>query len=347
MSEVRVRFAPSPTGYLHIGGARTALFNWLFARHHVGKFVLRIEDTDMKRNTEEAMAAIYEGLEWLGLTWDEGPHVGGEFGPYLQSERTELYERYLKKLQEAGHIFEDQGALRFRSPREHVIVDDLVCGKIDFDLSNEEIHPDMTIRRPDGSWIFHFVNVIDDMEMKISHVIRGEDHLSNTAKHIELFRALGVAPPRYAHIPLILNRDGSKMSKRDQGASLDYYIKTGFLPEAVRNYLCLLGWSPKDNREKIPIDEIIRLFDFNHVVRSNATFDPDKLRWLNGEYCRELPAEEFIRRGIEALKQSGVAVDKFPGDYLQAALATCLGKINTFDELAGYAGFYFLDDIEW
>ena len=137
-SEVRVRFAPSPTGYLHIGGARTALFNWLFARHHGGKFVLRIEDTDMKRNTEEAMAAIYEGLEWLGLNWDEGPHVGGEFGPYLQSERTELYERYLKKLQDAGHIYEDQGALRFRSPREHVIVDDIVCGKIDFDLSQSQ-----------------------------------------------------------------------------------------------------------------------------------------------------------------------------------------------------------------
>ena len=188
-SDIRVRFAPSPTGYLHIGGARTALFNWLFARHHGGKFVLRIEDTDLKRNTEEAMAAIYEGLQWLGLNWDEGPHVGGEFGPYLQSERTELYERYLKKLQDAGHIFEDQGAMRFRSPREHVMVDDIVCGKIDFDLSNPATHPDMTIRRPDGSWIFHFVNVIDDLEMKISHVIRGEDHLSNTAKHIEIIRA--------------------------------------------------------------------------------------------------------------------------------------------------------------
>ncbi len=167
--EIRVRFAPSPTGYLHIGGARTALFNWLFARHHGGKFILRIEDTDRTRNTEEAMAAIYEGLQWLGLNWDEGPHVGGNFGPYLQSERTELYERHLKTLQDAGHIFEDQGALRFRSPREHVILDDLVCGKIDFDLTDPGTHPDMTIRRPDGSWIFHFVNVIDDLEMKISH----------------------------------------------------------------------------------------------------------------------------------------------------------------------------------
>src|SRR5207247_12256 len=183
---VRVRFAPSPTGYLHIGGARTALFNWLFARHHDGKFVLRIEDTDRTRNTEEAAAAIYEGLRWLGLDWDEGPHAGGDFGTYLRSERTDMYERYLKKLQNAGNIFEDAGALRFRSPREHVMVDDVVCGKIDFDLTNPGTHPDMTIRRPDGSWIFHFVNVIDDIEMKISHLIRGEDHLSNTPKHIDL-----------------------------------------------------------------------------------------------------------------------------------------------------------------
>src|SRR5947207_11512981 len=211
--QVRVRFAPSPTGYLHIGGARTALFNWLFARHHGGKFVLRVEDTDRARNTEEAAAAIYVGLQWLGLNWDEGPHVGGDFGPYFQSQRNEIYERYLQQLQDAGHIFEDQGALRFRSPREHVIVDDLVAGKIDFDLSNEQTHPDMTIRRPDGSWIFHFVYVIDVLEMIILHVIRGEDHLSNTPKHIEILRSLSVTPPRYAHILLILNRDGSNLSK--------------------------------------------------------------------------------------------------------------------------------------
>jgi glutamyl-tRNA synthetase len=347
MSEVRVRFAPSPTGYLHIGGARTALFNWLFARHHDGKFVLRIEDTDMKRNTEEAMAGIYEGLEWLGLNWDEGPHVGGEFGPYLQSERTELYERYLKKLQNAGHIYEDQGALRFRSPREHVIVDDLVHGKIDFDLSNEETHPDMTIRRPDGSWIFHFVNVIDDLEMKISHVIRGEDHLSNTPKHIELIRALGATPPHYAQIPLILNRDGTKMSKRDAGARVEYYIRRGFLPAAVRNYLCLLGWSPKDNREKLDIDEIIRIFDLKNIGRSSATFDPDKLHWLNGEYARELSDEEFYELGFARLKSSGAKVADYPEEYVRAALQTCKGKINTFDELPAYCGFYFTDDFEY
>ena len=345
--EIRVRFAPSPTGYLHFGGARTALFNWLFTRHHGGKFVLRIEDTDRTRNIEEAMAAICDGLQWLGLNWDEGPHIGGDFGPYLQSERTELYESYLKKLQDGGHIFEDQGALRFRSPREHVIVDDLVCGKIDFDLSNEQTHPDMTIRRPDGSWIFHFVNVIDDMEMKISHVIRGEDHLSNTPKHIEIFRALGATPPRYAHIPLILNKDGSKMSKRDEGARVEYYIKRGYLPAAVRNYLCLLGWSPKDNREKINIEEIIRLFDLNNVGRSQATFDPDKLHWLNGEYARELSDSEFYALALTKLKSSGVKIDNYPEEYVRAALQTCQGKINTFDELPVYCGFYFTDDFDY
>jgi glutamyl-tRNA synthetase len=347
MPDIRVRFAPSPTGYLHIGGARTALFNWLFARHHGGKFVLRIEDTDLKRNTAEAMAAIYEGLEWLGLNWDEGPHVEGEFGPYFQSERTDLYERYLKKLHDAGHIFEDQGAMRFRSPREHVVVDDIVCGKIDFDLSNPATHPDMTIRRPDGSWIFHFVNVIDDLEMKISHVIRGEDHLSNTPKHIELIRALGATPPQYAHIPLILNRDGSKMSKRDEGARVEHYIRRGYLPAAVRNYLCLLGWSPKDNREKIDINEIVRIFDLKNIGRSSATFDPDKLHWLNGEYARELSDSEFYDLAVAKLKSGGVNLDVFPEKYVRDALQTCNGKINTFDELPAYCGFYFTDNLEY
>jgi glutamyl-tRNA synthetase, bacterial family len=346
-SLVRVRFAPSPTGYLHIGGARTALFNWLFARHNKGTFVLRVEDTDKSRNTEEAAAAIYEGLRWLGLEWDEGPHIGGNFGPYFQSERNEIYERYLKQLQDAGHVFEDKGALRFRSPREHVIVNDLVAGKIDFDLSNEQTHPDMTIRRADGSWIFHFVNVVDDMEMKISHVIRGEDHLSNTPKHIELYRALGAEPPQFAHIPLILNRDGSKMSKRDEGASLDYYIKRGYLPEAVRNYLCLLGWSPKDNREKIEIEEIVRIFDLDKLVRSPATFDPDKLHWLNGQYAHELSDSEFYHRAVERLRSAGIKIDNYSPEYVRAALQTCKGKINTFDELPAYCGFYFADDLNY
>src|SRR5712672_4264402 len=346
-SEVRVRFAPSPTGYLHIGGARTALFNWLFARHHGGKFVLRIEDTDMKRNTEEAMAAIYEGLEWLGLNWDEGPHVGGDFGPYLQSERTELYERHLKKRQDAGHIFEDQGALRFRSPREHVVVDDLVCGKIDFDLSNEAIHPDITIRRPDGSWIFHFVNVIDDLEMKISHVIRGEDHLSNTPKHIEIFRALGATPPRFAHIPLILNRDGSKMSKRDEGARLATYIEGGYVPEAVRNYLCLLGWSPKDNREKLDIAEVVQLFDLDKINRRNAAFDLDKCFWLNGQYIAQMPMARFRELCLPVLQAANIPFDERGDHYFESALGLVKEKIKLLTEVAPWTRPLFVDDFSY
>jgi glutamyl-tRNA synthetase len=343
--EVRVRFAPSPTGYLHIGGARTALFNWLFARHHGGKFILRIEDTDRTRNTEEAAAAIYEGLRWLGLDWDEGPHAGGDLGPYLQSERTEIYERYLKQLQDGGHIFEDAGALRFRSPREHVLVNDIVCGKIDFDLTNPGTHPDMTIRRPDGSWIFHFVNVIDDIEMKISHVIRGEDHLSNTPKHIELYRALGAAPPHFAHIPLILNRDGSKMSKRDDGARVASYIEQGYVPEAVRNYLCLLGWSPKDNREKIDIDEVVKLFELEKINRRNAAFDLDKCFWLNGQYIAQMSLDRFIELARPFLEKADIDVsDK---NYLRAVLSIVKEKIKLLSDVSEWTRYFFIEDYEF
>jgi glutamyl-tRNA synthetase len=344
---IRVRFAPSPTGYLHIGGARTALFNWIYARHAGGTFVLRIEDTDEARNTPAAMQAIYDGLRWLGLEWDEGPQVGGDYGPYFQSERKEIYERHLAKLETAGHLFEDNGAIRFRSPREHVVVDDIVCGKIVFDLTNEETHPDMTIRRPDGSWIFHFVNVVDDLEMKISHVIRGEDHLSNTPKHIELYRALGAEPPRFAHIPLILNQDGSKMSKRDVGSSVSSYIEGGFLPEGVRNYLCLLGWSPKDDREKIALEEVVSLFELEKIHRKNATFDLTKCTWLNGEYVRELPDERFFALARIALTRAGYDLTRFSDDYVRAALKTCKGKFRIFSELPGYGGFYFSDEIKY
>ena len=344
-SEIRVRFAPSPTGYLHIGGARTALFNWLFARHHGGKLILRIEDTDKTRNTEEAAAAIYEGLQWLELNWDEGPHVGGNFGPYLQSERTELYERHLKKLQDAGHIFEDAGALRFRSPRDHVVVDDVVCGQIDFDLTNPATHPDMTVRRPDGSWIFHFVNVIDDIEMKISHVIRGEDHLSNTPKHIELYRALGATPPRFAHIPLILNQDGSKMSKRDEGARVATYIEQGYAPEAVRNYLCLLGWSPKDNREKIDLDEVVKLFEIEKINRRNAAFDLNKCFWLNGQYIAQMSLDRFTELARPFLEKAKIDISN--ERYLRAVLAIVKEKIKLLSELPEWTAFFFTEDYDF
>jgi glutamyl-tRNA synthetase len=346
-SPVRVRFAPSPTGYLHVGGARTALFNWLHARHTGGTFVLRIEDTDKARNSLEASQVILDGLRWLGLDWDEGPEKGGRFGPYFQSERESIYQRYFDQLHDAGHLYEDQGAWRFRSPREIVVVADEICGRIEFDLRNPETHPDITIRRPDGSWIFHFVNVIDDIEMRITDVIRGEDHLSNTPKHLELFKALGAPPPRYAHIPLILNLDGSKMSKRDQGASITSYMDAGFLPEAVRNYLCLLGWSPKDNREKLEIDEVVRIYELGKINRKSAVFDLEKCTWLNGEYVRELPGDRFHAEAERALRRAGFELDQFPPTYVSAALETCRGKVRLFSELPAYAGFYFMDGFEY
>lgn len=344
MSEiVRVRFAPSPTGYLHVGGVRTALFNWLFARHSGGKFVLRIEDTDAARNTTEAERVIYDGLRWLGLDWDEGPDVGGPHGPYRQSERGEIYERYLAKLSGAGRVYEDGGALRFRFERRPVVVDDLVCGRVEIDMSDPSTNPDMTIRRPDGGWIFHFVNVVDDIEMGMTHVIRGEDHLSNTPKHIQLYEAFGAPVPRFAHIPLILNPDGSKMSKRDAGASVTTYIEGGYLPAAVVNFLCLLGWSPKENREKFPIEEIIARFDLSNINRKGASFDSQKLAWLQGEYLRELPPEAFHDGAVAAFARAGLKPEAFPAEYVAAAVRTCLGKVRFFSELPEYAGFYFAE----
>jgi glutamyl-tRNA synthetase len=346
-SDIRVRFAPSPTGYLHIGGARTALFNWVHAKHAGGTLVLRIEDTDRARNTAEAAQAIYDGLRWLGLDWDEGPEAGGDFGPYFQSEREEIYRSYLDRLRAADRVYDDAGSVRFRFAREKVVVDDIICGHIEFDMTSAETNPDMTIRRPDGTWIFHFVNVVDDIEMKISDVIRGEDHLSNTPKHVQLYRALGAALPRFAHIPLILNKDGSKMSKRDQGASLNTYIDTGYLPEAVRNYLCLLGWSPKDDREKLDLAEVVQLFDLAKVHRKNAAFDLEKCTWLNGEYLRELSDERFREMGRQALERAGFDLSKFSPAYVRAALDTCKGKFRIFSELPAYGGFYFRDAFEY
>jgi len=251
----------------------------------------------------------------------------------------------LKTLQDGGHIFEDQGALRFRSPREHVVVNDLVCGKIDFDLTNPGTHPDMTIRRPDGSWIFHFVNVIDDIEMKISHVIRGEDHLSNTPKHIEIFRALGVEPPNYAHIPLILNRDGSKMSKRDEGAAVATYIEQGYAPEAVCNYLCLLGWSPKDNREKIDINEVVKLFELAKINRRNAAFDLDKCFWLNGQYIAQMSLDRFIELARPFLEKA--KIDISDEKYLHDVLAIVKEKIKLFKDVPEWTSYFFTENYEF
>jgi glutamyl-tRNA synthetase len=353
--KVRVRFAPSPTGFLHIGGARTALFNWLYARHTGGTFVLRIEDTDAARNTQEAVDVILNGLRWLGLNWDEGPLTSdatgqckGDRGPYYQSQRKENYQARVDALLSRGLAYEHEGAIKFKMQRETTIIHDLIKGEVHRDLTDrEQVDPDFVLVRSDGGPMFHLVNVVDDLEMGITHVIRGEDHLSNTAKHIALFRAFGVEPPKYAHIPLILNADGSKMSKRDRGASLTTYLDDGFLPEAVDNYLCLLGWSPKDNTEKISLSEVIERFDLPQVLKHNARFDFEKLLWLQGEYCRELPNDRFYELAVHALAKAGIDTNKFDVSYVKAALDTCKGKIKTFSELPAYGGFYFRDSVEY
>ena len=238
-------------------------------------------------------------------------------------------------------MYEDNGAWRFRSQREVVTVDDIVCGSIAFDLSNAETHPDMTIRRPDGSWIFHFVNVVDDIEMRISHVIRGEDHLSNTPKHLELFKALGCTPPAYAHIPLILNKDGSKMSKRDAGASISGYIDGGFLPGAVRNYLSLLGWSPKDNREVLDLEETVRLFDLAKVNRKNAHFDLEKCLWFNTQYLHKASLAHFRTLSLPFIEKAGIAFGT--PEALDAVLALVREKVKTLAEVPNWLSYFFTE----
>jgi len=349
MSEVRVRFAPSPTGLLHIGGARTALFNWLYARHNGGKFVLRIEDTDAARNTPEAVAIIFKGLRWLGLDWDEGAMENGgsagSYGPYYQSQRAEIYKSYVDRLLASDRAYRDpDGSVRFRLPKTPGLVRDMICGDITFDRTTE---PDPTIFRKDGSPVFHFVNVVDDLEMKITHVIRGEDHLSNTHKHIAMFEALGAEPPRYAHIPLILNPGGSKMSKRDEGASIGEYMDQGYLPEALRNYLCLLGWSPKDNREVIDIRDVVEKFDLPQINRGNARFDINKLYWINGEYWRGLSAGAYHAYAQDFLAAKGVSFAGVDPAYFRGVLDIVREKIKLGRDLPEWTGPFLTEDFAY
>ena len=352
---IRVRFAPSPTGYLHIGGARTALFNWLYARHNGGKFVLRVEDTDDARNSREAVDIILDGLRWMGLDWDEGPVSGdamresrGDLGPYFQSQRGEIYKRRIKELVDNDLAYEHEGAIKFRMTRNPVKIPDLVAGDVVRKLTDrEEADPDFVIVRSDGKPVFHLVNVVDDIEMKISHVIRGEDHLSNTSKHIELFKAFGVEPPKFAHIPLILNNDGSNMSKRATGASMVTYMDGGYLPSAVINYLSLLGWSPKDDTEIMPVAELIERFDLSGVQRANARFDMVKLDWQNYEHIRAMPEEDFKDRALEQLKSANINTSDFKNSYIEAAVATCTDKIKNLNDFAAYIGFYFQQEVSF
>jgi len=358
MSSVRVRFAPSPTGFFHIGSARTALFNWLYARHTGGKFILRIEDTDKERNSDAFLKVILDSMHWLGMDWDEGPVVGGDFGPYFQSQRTELYRAKLKELADKGRAYEKDGAwwLRLDGARSTVfddhlkkeiekvdaapmVLDDLVRGRVE-----RAEDRDFVIFRSNGEPVFHFVNVVDDIEMRITHVIRGEDHLSNTSKHLELFKAFGVTPPLYAHIPLILKTDGpGKMSKRDRGALIEEYQQRRFLPEAVRNYLCLLGWTPTDGREVLPIADIIAQFEIGAVHQSNARFDERKMSNVNMQTLRGLPTAQFATLARPVLAEVGTIDVGVSDARLAEVLAIVQEKVISLEHLPEFVAFFFTD----
>jgi glutamyl-tRNA synthetase len=367
MSQVRVRFAPSPTGFFHIGSARTALFNWLYARHTGGTFILRIEDTDQARNSEEFLKLIYDSLTWLGMDWDEGPNpngVGerGSFGPYRQSQRGALYQQYKQKLLDGGRAYEKDGAVwfkllgeRYRVFDDHrkkevekvktppVVIDDRIRGKVER-MEDE----DFVIFRSDGNPVFHFVNVVDDITMQVSHIIRGEDHLSNTSKHVRLYEGFGVTPPVFAHIPLILKSPEmgqGKMSKRDKGALIEEYRQRHFLPEALVNYLALLGWNPGDDREKMPVAEIIRLFDLPGINQSNAKFDPKKLAHMNMTYLLELPAERFVALAREYFQKQPAEASALANEpYFREIMLLAQPKIKGIEELPAYTVYFFTDD---
>lgn len=359
MSTVRVRFAPSPTGFFHIGSARTALFNWLYARHHGGSFILRIEDTDAARNTEEALKVLLDGMKWLGLDWDEGPEVEGAYGPYFQSQRGAFYNEAIEKLKAAERVYEKDGALWLRIEGERytvyddhkqcelekvkvdpIVIEDAIRGRVE-----QKVDQDFVIVRSDGSPVFHLVNVVDDITMGITHVIRGEDHLSNTSKHIELFRALGAEPPTFAHIPLILKSTGKgKMSKRDEGALIEDYEQRGYLAEAVRNYIALLGWNPKDDSEIFTGMELIERFDLDGVNSSAARFDEQKMAHFNTEHLRRMPVGNLTWMATPRLYEAGLINEDTDEDYLQTALELCQEKIRSLEELPEFVGFFFKDD---
>jgi glutamyl-tRNA synthetase len=391
----RVRIAPSPTGPLHIGTARTALYNYLHARHVGGTFILRLEDTDQVRSTVEFEKDILDGLHWLGLDWDEGPEVAGEpargpHAPYRQMERLPSYEAAAQRLlaldmaypcyctpeeleadrkaQEAAKqppryvgrcarlTVEERrareadgrrGAIRFRVGEGTVAFDDVIRGRVEIDVAN--LGGDFVIVRADGTPLYHFTVVVDDAAMEITEVIRGEDHLSNTPKHILLFRALGHEVPRFAHLPLILNPDRTKMSKRKSQTAIDDYIAQGFIKEALVNYLALLGWSTGTEEEILSLDELVERFDIADVHKGGAVFDRERLEWMNGQWIRRLPPDELIDRlrpFLEAEKVAG-RIERIPtDDELRALLPVIQERLPTLGAIGDLVGFLWVSDVD-
>lgn len=341
MSEmVRVRFAPSPTGALHIGGGHTALFNWLWARKSKGLFVLRIEDTDLQRSTPEYEQTILDGLRWLGLDWDEGPDKGGPYGPYRQSERLEIYRAFAEELLERGLAYREGQAIVFRVPfGVRVAFNDVVYGPIEM---KSETYKDIVLIKSDGMPTYNFAVVVDDHSMEINTVIRGEDHIMNTPKQILLYQAFGWTVPHFAHLPMILGKDKKKLSKRHGATSVSDYAKLGYLPSAVFNFLALLGWSPKNGKEIFFQNEAVELFELEQVTKKPAVFDIDKLNHINQEHIKRLPSMERVEVVMPFWKEMGLPIEQFSREYLAKCLDLLEGRGQTLKEVAEFTD-YFID----
>ena len=338
----RVRFAPSPTGYLHVGGARTALFNWLFARRHGGVFVLRIEDTDAERSSADMVEGILDGLRWLGLHWDEGPEAGGARGPYLQSQRLDRYRAAAARLVSEGRAYESDGAIRFKVPQATTSFDDVVHGTIAFDPGSID---DFVILRSDRHPTYHLSVVVDDIDMAITHVIRGDDHISNTPKHVLLFEALGAPPPVFAHVPLILGADKKRLSKRHGATSVTEYQRQGYLPAAMVNFLALLGWSPGDDRQLMSVDELVASFALEGISGGNAVFDTEKLDWMNGQYIQRMPAADLAEAVAPFFAQA--ALHPLPGISMPALLELLRPRAKRLTEFVDLARPFLVETVDY
>ncbi|EEG76886.1 glutamate--tRNA ligase [Dethiobacter alkaliphilus] len=390
MENVRVRFAPSPTGPLHIGGARSALFNWLFARRYNGTMIVRVEDTDLDRSTLEYEELILDSLRWLGIDWDEGITVGGDNGPYRQRERLDIYQPYVDKLLESGQAYhcycseeeleaerqelsakgelprylgkcrdlsikdkEEKCALgvkpvvRFRVPEgQQIVVDDMVRGRVSFDSDGIG---DYIIVKSDGIPTYNFAVVLDDALMKVSHILRGEEHLSNTPRQILLYEALAFELPRFAHISLILGEDRSKMSKRHGATSVVQYRNQGYLPEALVNFLALLGWSPEGEEEIFSIEELTRLFSLERVSKSPAVFNFAKLKWMNSHYIKEESVERIFPLCLPHLQQAGLAAENPTAedlDWLKQVVGAVKDKLEYAAQITEHAAAFFGEEPE-
>lgn len=339
-ANIRVRFAPSPTGYLHVGGVRTALFNWLFARNKNGKFILRIEDTDRERSTKEALDDILNSLKWLRLDWD--------LELFFQSERISIYKEHAQKLLEKDLAYKSKGdqgeAIVFRSNKEKVVINDLVHGEIEFDAS---LIDDFVILKSDGMPTYNFACVVDDALMDITHVIRGDDHISNTPKQIMLYKMLGFKLPQFAHVPMILGPDGARLSKRHGATSVGEYSKQGILPHTLVNFLALLGWAPGNNQEILSIKELVDKFSLKRITGKSAVFNVDKLNWMNGVYISKLKDDELISLCSPFIEEAGFLKTEEDKNRLSKIIPLFKKRIKLLPEIVDSTEYFFKEKIKY